>query len=91
MDTRSTFRIGGRVQGVCFRMAAEQEARRLGLSGWVRNTPDGDVEGVVEGPSADVDDFLAWARRGPPAARVQNVSASRTDATGEFRGFRIRY
>ncbi len=66
-------RIRGRVQGVGFRDAMSCEAERLGVTGWVRNCADGDVEAVAQGGAAALDALLAWARCGPPAARVERV------------------
>jgi acylphosphatase len=66
-------RITGRVQGVGYRAWTIDDARRRGLSGWVRNLSDGDVEAVFSGPAADVDDMVAACRRGPFAARVDHV------------------
>jgi acylphosphatase len=65
--------IRGRVQGVGFRDALGREADRLGVTGWVRNRADGEVEAVVQGDAAALEALLAWARRGPPAARVERV------------------
>ena len=65
--------INGRVQGVGFRYALADEARARELSGWVRNRRDGSVEALVAGPEAEVESLIAWARRGPPAARVTGV------------------
>ncbi|KON82206.1 acylphosphatase [Azoarcus sp. PA01] len=65
--------IRGRVQGVYYRASAQAEGIRLGLEGWVRNRRDGSVEALVAGPEATVEHFIAWARRGPPAAHVQEV------------------
>ena len=66
-------RITGRVQGVGYRAWTVEEARRRGLSGWVRNLADGDVEAVFSGPAAIVDDMVAACRRGPSSARVDHV------------------
>ncbi len=79
-------RIAGRVQGVGFRWWVEEEARRRGLSGWVRNRRDGTVEAVFSGDAASVDDMVEACGRGPPAARVDKVEAEPTDeAVAGFR------
>lgn len=83
--------IAGRVQGVCYRMNAVDEARRLDLAGWVRNTGNGGVELLAEGPEEDLAALLAWCRRGPPHARVIDVDVSYSPATGEFRDFEVAY
>lgn len=62
--------VSGRVQGVSFRMAAQGEAQRLGLTGWVRNLADGRVEVQAFGPRASLDEFRTWLKRGPPMASV---------------------
>ena len=66
--------IRGRVQGVGFRYALADEARARALSGWVRNRRDGTVEALVVGPDPEVEALISWARRGPPSARVTDVS-----------------
>lgn len=77
--------ISGRVQGVGFRYALADEARARSLSGWVRNRRDGSVEALVAGPEAEVEALIAWARRGPPAARVTEVLVEpAADATAGF-------
>jgi acylphosphatase len=65
--------VSGRVQGVWFRESCRREADRLGVSGWVRNTPDGSVEIEAEGERAAVEALVGWARRGPQRARVASV------------------
>jgi acylphosphatase len=80
--------IEGRVQGVWFRESMRSEAERLGVTGWVRNRPDGSVEAVVQGPDAAVDALVEWAHRGPPRAQVARVVL--TEAAGHFRGFEKR-
>jgi acylphosphatase len=86
---RVHLRIYGQVQGVFFRASTESEARRLGVTGWVRNRPDGSVEAVAEGPKADLENLLAWCRHGPPRAQVDRVEVEWGEATGEFSGFRM--
>ena len=82
--------ISGIVQGVSFRYYTLQEAMRAGVTGWVRNLPDGRVEAVIEGPDAPVERLLAWCREGPRGARVEHVEVLPETPTGEFQGFRIR-
>lgn len=75
-------RISGRVQGVGYRAALQRTAQANGISGWVRNRRDGSVEAIVQGSPEDIERVLAWARRGPPAARVSELKAD--PAQGEF-------
>lgn len=74
--------VSGRVQGVAFRQSTAEEAARLGLTGFVRNLPDGRVEAEAEGERAAVERLVAWCRRGPPLARVDDVAVSWQEATG---------
>jgi acylphosphatase len=66
--------VTGRVQGVGFRFTTVDEAQRLGLSGFVRNLPDGSVEAEAEGRRADVEALVRFLHRGPPGARVEDVA-----------------
>ena len=66
-------RISGRVQGVGFRWFVREEARRLGLAGWVKNLPNGDLELVAEGPTETLEGFARTIGKGPPGARVELV------------------
>jgi len=75
MKTTRQLRISGRVQGVGYRDALRRKALAWGLAGWVRNRLDGTVEAVLQGDARSVEDVIAWARRGPPAARVDRVDA----------------
>ncbi len=88
-DVRATILITGRVQGVFYRASALQEAQRLGLVGECQNLPDGGVEIVAEGPRAEVEEFVEWCKRGPPAAHVDQVSVKWSTPRGEFRTFRV--
>ncbi len=81
--------VSGRVQGVFFRAAARDEAKRLGLTGWVRNMVDGRVELNACGPYSAVDAFIAWLHRGPPPARVTSVDVMSAEDEGLSR-FEIR-
>jgi acylphosphatase len=81
--------VRGRVTGVYFRASAVREAKRLGLTGWVKNKPDGSVELVAEGEEDQVKDLLAWAQHGPATARVDRVDTRWRSYTGEFASFVI--
>jgi acylphosphatase len=89
MTVTRHLRISGRVQGVGYRAALAAAAASRGIAGWVRNRRDGSVEAVVQGDPGAVEEILAWARRGPPAARVAELREE--PAQGEFdrpyRGF----
>jgi acylphosphatase len=89
--TRAHLQISGRVQGVCYRASCREQAARLGLTGEVRNLPDGDVAAVVEGPRSGVEELIAWCRRGPPGAQVREVQVRWAEPSGEFHGFRVAH
>lgn len=78
--------ISGRVQGVWFRESMRQEAQKQGVSGWVRNLPDGKVEAVICGEPAQIARMLEWARKGPPLAKVTGLE-SEPLADQSFQGF----
>jgi acylphosphatase len=87
--TRAHLQISGVVQGVCYRASCREQAVRLGLTGEVRNLPDGDVAAVAEGPRAAIEELIAWCRRGPPGAQVEEVQVRWSEPRGEFAGFRV--
>jgi acylphosphatase len=83
--------VSGRVQGVSYRVAAADEADRLGVVGWIRNLPDGRVELLASGHRRAVDAFVEWARTGPRWAAVTSVDASDVTVDDEeFERFEIR-
>jgi acylphosphatase len=82
-------RVTGRVQGVAYRAWARDEAERLGLTGWVRNEPDGSVSALLAGPETAVEAMLAAMREGPPAARVSALTTEPAAVTPPAR-FEIR-
>lgn len=83
-------RITGRVQGVSYRAWTEDEARARGLSGWVRNMPDGSVEALFIGPPAALDEMLAACRDGPMLARVDSVESREIEPVPHLDGFATR-
>lgn len=84
--------VSGLVQGVFFRANTVDTASAMGgLTGWVRNVPDGRVEVVAEGSRDRVEKLLRWLHKGPPAARVSAVEVEWEEPTGEFSSFGVRY
>lgn len=71
MEARIT--IKGHVQGVFFRDNGCEQAQKLGLAGWIKNEPGGTVSVCVQGPREAIEEFIAWCKQGPPAARVESV------------------
>lgn len=90
MTRRLKLTASGRVQGVFYRQSMKVQARKLGVSGWVRNMPDGSVEALVEGDERSVGSLVEWARRGPAGSRVD---ALRVSESGERAppAFEVRY
>ncbi len=83
--------VSGKVQGVWYRATTVDEARKLGLTGWVRNLPDGRVEIVAEGPKELLDRLIVWCREGPPLAIVDDVKVIWESYSGEFLSFTLAY
>lgn len=83
--------VYGGVQGVFFRANTQDKARELGLTGYVRNLPDGSVEIVAEGDRGKLESLLAWCRHGPPAASVLRVEHGWEEKKEGFADFSIRY
>ena len=81
--------VGGRVQGVGFRYFTQDVALREGVTGWVRNLPDGRVEAHVEGETEAVTRVEAAMRRGPRGARVQTVDVVTEDPSGLYDTFDV--
>ncbi|MBI5231446.1 MAG: acylphosphatase [Coriobacteriales bacterium] len=81
--------VSGVVQGVWFRASTAEEAREVGVHGWVRNRPDGTVEAAFEGPEGGVDRMVDWIGHGPERARVEHVDVTSEKPEG-LRGFEVR-
>jgi acylphosphatase len=82
--------VSGQVQGVFFRDSAREKAEQLGLTGWVKNLPDGRVEALFEGPSERVREMVRWCEQGPSHAEVENVDAEFEASEGELTSFEVR-
>ena len=81
--------VEGHVQGVGFRYYVSEQAMFIGLTGWVRNVYDGQVEVVAEGTRADLEKLLRYIQRGPNGSYVSSVTEDWSTANGEFRRFSI--
>jgi acylphosphatase len=87
---RAHLYVSGQVQGVFFRDSAHERAERLGLTGWVKNLPDGRVEALFEGPSERVREMVRWCEQGPPHATVEDVRTEFEASKGDLPGFEVR-
>ena len=86
MQKSQRFTVSGRVQGVFFRASTRAKAKELALSGWVRNLPDGRVEGIASGEAQQLAEFSQWLQQGPELAKVAELILDECDeiATGDF-------
>jgi len=82
-------RVTGRVQGVFFRACTQEEARNLGLSGWVRNMPEGSVEAEIQGDESELKHMIAWLHKGSPHSVVTDVEVIQKDIVETNHGFDI--
>jgi acylphosphatase len=83
--------ITGKVQGVYFRYKTRDEAKKHGVTGWVRNLHDGRVEALFNGNKENVDKLIAFVGKGPSGAKVLDVDVKWQEYSGEFSDFEIRY
>lgn len=92
MNKRRVYvRITGYVQGVYFRAYTRDAAEQTGVTGWVRNAPDGSVEAVFEGDAHRIEMMLDWCRQGSPMSRVADVEVAEEVYTGSFDRFIITH
>ena len=90
LKARAHVLVSGRVQGVFFRLKTRHEATKRNVVGWVRNTPDNQVEAIFEGQKEAVEKMIEFCRKGPTEANVTDVTIQWQTYTGEFRDFKIR-
>lgn len=83
--------IRGRVQGVFFRACAQEQARTLGVTGWIQNQSDGSVAAVFEGEQEAISQILSWCKGGSPSSRVDSVESEDAPYTGGFDRLETRY
>jgi len=83
--------VKGVVQGVGFRFFTVREARGLGISGWVRNTPDGSVEIAAEGEEWQLKEFTGSVKVGPSHSSVTGIEVKEEEYQNEFNGFEVRF
>jgi acylphosphatase len=88
MDRLHAF-FQGKVQGVWFRANCQTKAKELGLTGWVKNHQNGDVELMIEGERKLIEDHFYWCQNNQPFAKVKNVELEWLDGTGEYEAFSI--
>jgi len=89
--TRAHIFVSGRVQGVFFRENTQKKARKLGLTGWVKNLLDGRVEAVFEGEKEKIEEMIEWIKKGSFLAKVNNLEINWQEYQGEFENFEIKY
>lgn len=90
-QARAHLIISGRVQGVFYRMETKMAAERIGVTGWVRNKPDGTVEAVAEGDKKAIEALIDWCHQGPPASRVENIDVRWLAYQAAFDKFDVTY
>ena len=82
-------KISGQVQGVSFRYQTQIQAQKLGLTGWIKNAPDGIVELVAQGDKASLEGFIKWCKTGPEYASVSHIDQKWRESSEKFLNFEI--
>ena len=83
--------VYGRVQGVGYRYFALHRAEDLGISGWVKNTIDGNVKIIAQGDESTLKTYVDYLRLGPTLSRVDKISVTKSDITTVFDIFSVKY
>lgn len=86
---QALLKITGKVQGVFYRAAAEVQAEKYGLNGYARNMPDGSVQCLIQGEDISIEEFIKWAKVGPPKAKVDNVKVEYQGIKESYSAFEI--
>ncbi|BDC35435.1 acylphosphatase [Candidatus Methanoliparum sp. LAM-1] len=91
MFARAKIIVQGKVQGVFYRVFTQKNALKLGLKGWTRNLPNGDVEIICEGDKESIEELIKKLWEGPPLSKVDNVEICWEEYKSEFKDFTIKY
>lgn len=91
MNKQVILKIYGRVQLVLYRDSTRRRAKKLKLTGWVKNEPDGTVKVIAEGEEKELKELISWCYNGPILARVDKIDIQWREATEEFNKFEIKY
>lgn len=86
---QALLKISGHVQGVFYRAYAQEEAQKLGLTGYAKNMPDGSVETLLQGSEAQINSFIEWAREGSPGAKIDKVEIEWQTPVQDLKNFEI--
>ncbi|KAF2635813.1 Acylphosphatase [Massarina eburnea CBS 473.64] len=89
-DTRISFKVEGKVQGVCFRDFTSKQARSIGVTGYVTNASDGTVQGEAQGSRDGLEQFVQHLKKGPSAASVKNVERSEISTKSDENSFSVK-
>ena len=89
MKSRIHIFVSGKVQGVFFRENTRKKAAEFGLSGFVRNLPNGKVEAVFEGDKEKIEKIIQWIKKGPETAQIENIEIDWQNYQEEFINFEI--
>lgn len=91
MKKRVTILVSGLVQGIFYRFETSREAKRLNLTGWVKNEIDGKVKIMAEGEEENLEKLIEWAKKGPLLAKVDKIEVKWNKDQKEFEDFEIVY
>jgi len=91
MNPQAHIIISGKVQGVFYRASTRDKALRIGVTGWVKNIPGGNVEAVFQGEKNKVMQMIEWCKKGPAYSKVDDVSVTWEEVKEEFETFEVRY
>jgi len=86
-----SFKVIGKVQGVCFRAYTQEKALLCNIDGWVKNQPDGSVSGEANGVEENIHTFIHFLKTGSPNSSIQNLEIVSNESSNQYEGFQILY